>query len=232
MDVREVLQRARAEAGLDQRRLAARAGTARTTVVAYESGARSPTVRQLTRLLAACGLQARVVLEPLSADVDRLLDAASSGPPPRAFVSLDRAAASLTAAGVRWALDGWSAVAAHGLALPHDDLGVVLPDEPSSRAWLRSVWAKGWDRHGFSLAPNWYEDPDTVRLYVRRPVHTVVGMVQLRFAEPDAVEHARVSVCGMDVPVLPLPAVRQAHPSLREVLDRHAERGRTSPPEP
>lgn len=42
-------------AGLSQRELAARAGTTQAMIARYESGAASPTVATLRRLLAACG---------------------------------------------------------------------------------------------------------------------------------------------------------------------------------
>jgi transcriptional regulator with XRE-family HTH domain len=224
MDVGEVLRAARAEAGLDQRRLALAAGTARTTVVAYETVAQSPTVRQLDRLLAACGLRARVVLEPVTADLDDQLDEALSAGPPDALETLPRFAASLSAGDVRWALDGRSAVAVQGLAVPHDELAVVLVDDEVSRLWLRTQWAKGWDRHGFSLAPSWHESPEAVRTYVRRPVYTLLGFLQVRFVEdlPDPV--LSVQVDGQVVPVLPLAHVRRAHSALAELLDRHEHR--------
>lgn len=224
MDVRDVLQRARAEAGLDQRRLALAAGTARTTVVAYESGAQSPTVRQLDRLLAACGLQARVVLEPLSTDVDQLLDEALAEAPPYGLVSLDRVAAALSAAQARWALDGLSAVAVQGLRLPHDACALALVDDEVSRRWLRAHWVKGWDRHGFSFAPNWYESAEDVRTYTRRPVFSTVGFLHVRFVEELPAGVLTIAVDGQAVPVLPIAEVRQVHSALAELLDRHEER--------
>lgn len=224
MDVRELLRRARAEAGLDQRGLARVAGTARTTVVAYESGAQSPTVRQLDRLLAACGLQARVVLEPLADPVDVALDAALRAGPPRGLDRVPTVSGSLDAGGVAWALDGRSAVAVQGLAVPHDELDVAVTDDATTRAWLRARWAKGHDRQGFSLAPNWYEDAETVRLYVRRPVYTTVGFLQLRFADLPTCDVVTLDVGGCSVPVLSLPDVRRAHPPLDDLLRRHEER--------
>lgn len=221
MDVREVLQRARGEAGLDQRRLALAAGTARTTVVAYESGARSPTVRQLTRLLAACGLRARVVLEPLTADLDELLAQARAGGRPAAFEALPRLAASLAAGQVRWALDGVSAVAVHGLAVPHHELAVVVVDDEHTRRWLRRACAKGWDQHGFSTAPTWYEDGERVRQLTRRPVFTIPSPLQLRWVD-DALPDDRevLDVDGVQVPVLGLAEVRRSCRPVDELLQR------------
>jgi transcriptional regulator with XRE-family HTH domain len=224
MDVRAVLQQARAEAGLDQRRLALAAGTSRTTVVAYESGARSPTVRQLDRLLAACGLRAKVVLEPLTVDVDQVLDDALAGEPPRALGSLPRFAASLSEAQVRWALDGRSAVAVQGLPLPHAELAVALVDDEVSRRWLRAQWTKGLDRHGFSLAPSWDESPEDVRVYTRKPVYCVLGFVHVRFVDELPAGVLPLSLDGQVVPVLPLAEVRRAHGPLAELLDRHERR--------
>lgn len=224
MDVRDVLLRARAHAGLDQRRLALAAGTARTSIVAYETGARSPTVRQLTRLLAACGLRARVVLEAVTADVDDVLDAAASGCTPAGLDELPRFADSLTAAGVRWAVDGASAVAVHGLALRHDVPAVTLVDDDASRSWLRAQLTVIWDAHGFSCAPSWFEDGHVLRGWTARAVYTVLGYLQLRLVDALPASVLQVQVAGRVVPVLPLIEVSRAHPSLQELLRRHDER--------
>ena len=55
MNIPETLQRARHEAGLSQSALAARARTSQTTISAYESGRKRPSVDTLSRLLAATG---------------------------------------------------------------------------------------------------------------------------------------------------------------------------------
>jgi transcriptional regulator with XRE-family HTH domain len=55
------LAAARRAAGLSQQELARRAGTSRTTLSAYEHGARSPTLDTAQRLLAAAGAEFALV---------------------------------------------------------------------------------------------------------------------------------------------------------------------------
>jgi transcriptional regulator with XRE-family HTH domain len=52
-----LLERVRLEAGLSQEELAARAGTSRTTISAYEHGRKSPTLATASRLLATAGFE-------------------------------------------------------------------------------------------------------------------------------------------------------------------------------
>jgi transcriptional regulator with XRE-family HTH domain len=56
-----LLKRARRAAGLSQHELARRAGTSRTTLSAYEHGAKSPTLATAERLLAAAGFELAVL---------------------------------------------------------------------------------------------------------------------------------------------------------------------------
>lgn len=60
MDVASVLRDSRRAAKLSQAELAARAGTSQATISAYESGAKTPSITTLTRLLAATGRQLSV----------------------------------------------------------------------------------------------------------------------------------------------------------------------------
>jgi transcriptional regulator with XRE-family HTH domain len=57
VEVFELLERARAEAGLSQGELARRAGTSRTTLSAYEHGRKSPTLATAARLLSHAGFE-------------------------------------------------------------------------------------------------------------------------------------------------------------------------------
>lgn len=57
MAVRNLLARAREEAGLSQAVLAARAGTSRPTLSAYEHGRKSPTLETAQRILRVAGYE-------------------------------------------------------------------------------------------------------------------------------------------------------------------------------
>lgn len=223
MDAAALLRQARVEAGLSQRLLAKAAGTSRSTVAGYESGAMSPTVRQLDRLLAACGLQVRPVLERQGADVDEALEAALAGTADLHLDDVLRFAASLDAAEVSWAVDGATAVALQGLAVEHRERCVAVVDNDAARRWLRSVWARGTNRDGFPIAPSWDESAEMVRVYVRHQVYTRLGFVKLRFLDeaPDAVS---MVVGERLLPVLPLLALERYHGDLAALLAAYRAR--------
>src|SRR5437016_11927351 len=59
----ELLRQARLKAGLSQRQLAQRAGTAQSVIARIERGQTSPTWETMERLLAAAGVELRPQLE-------------------------------------------------------------------------------------------------------------------------------------------------------------------------
>lgn len=61
----------RARTGLTQQQLAARAGTSQSAIAAYESGAKSPTVRTIERLAASLGLELAATFVPRMTYEDR-----------------------------------------------------------------------------------------------------------------------------------------------------------------
>ena len=67
LDAAATLRGARARAGLSQRALASRAGTAASTVAKIETGRMSPTVALLDHLVRAAGFELVVVTQPRSA---------------------------------------------------------------------------------------------------------------------------------------------------------------------
>ena len=66
MDASRAIFEARIAAGLTQARLAERAGTSQATLSAYESGRKQPSVRTLSRILAAAGSRLVVEEDPLA----------------------------------------------------------------------------------------------------------------------------------------------------------------------
>ena len=92
----DLLRAARQRAGLSQRELAARAGTAQSVVARIELGQASPSWDTLSRLVAAAGLELHANLEPgavahshMLADVPRILRL-SPGERLRELGNLDR----------------------------------------------------------------------------------------------------------------------------------------------
>ena len=70
----ELLSDARLRAGLTQRALASRAGTAQSVVARIEGGATSPTWETLSRLLEAAGFALDTVLQPATSGASHMLD--------------------------------------------------------------------------------------------------------------------------------------------------------------
>lgn len=169
MDVPALLREARARSDLNQRALAHRSGVSRSSISAYESGARSPTAVQLDCVLRACGLQVHAVLEPRSAALDKLVEAALGREPTIALDRLQALAVSLDGAGVQWAVDGATALALQGLAVDGPPT-VALVDVAVARSWLPRNGVCGWDRDGFPMALAGDEPREFLDEVLTRPV--------------------------------------------------------------
>lgn len=70
----KLLARAREAAGLTQRELARRAGTAQSVVARIEQGDTSPTWETLQRLIGSCGFELVADLRPRRAERSHMLD--------------------------------------------------------------------------------------------------------------------------------------------------------------
>jgi predicted transcriptional regulator len=84
MEPRQMLISARRDAGLSQRRLARRAGVPQPTIARIESGAVTPNLSTLEKLLASCGY--RLALEtvaPVPADRTPIRELLSLSPTQR-----------------------------------------------------------------------------------------------------------------------------------------------------
>lgn len=236
-----LLRRAREQARLSQTTLAKLAGLDRSMVNQYENGRRSPTVATLDALLAACGLQARVLLEPLMADVDARVDALVAGPVPelpgQAWAALVRSLLDLPGAvkfgfgaplerrgPVTWAVDGAPALALHQLAVEPDaaeTLTVVAVFDDALRWWLRAVQLKGVDRREYPVQ-DWL-DADRERIVegldgVR---YSLAGFVRVRVVEQlPATVAMTVAWWDDPVPVVTVDEVEQSNPVYGELLAR------------
>ncbi len=257
MDVGKVLRAARGQARVSQAGLAVRAGTSRAIVSAYETGTKSPTVRSLNRLLAACDLMARVSLVPLLADVDARVDALTSGPPTfdlgqdaQDLVSeMDRLALGLDAdpahvpmnmwirtrerTAVPWAFDGATALALHGFTPESDVSSIVIAWGDAARHWLEVVGARAM--LGRTFVSDWFEiEFEDARAALRHePVLCEGAYLTVRVVtELPAVIRVQPPGAQRVFPVIGIDAVAEAFEEHREVLERWRQRvaaGRNGP---
>lgn len=220
MDVSGLLAEARARAGFTKTALAAQAGTSVAALVAYEAGRRSPTVRTLDRLLQACGLQVRAVLEPYLADLDAEVDRLLEGRPelPHGW---RRIVEAFEDEGLAWAFDGSTALALHGLSTSPGMTEVLLAADDTTRRFLHRHNVAAVDRTGRAFFESWLS-LDLTRAFVY-PTYTRLGIYAARLAA-EVPTPVHVEVEGMRCPVLPLLEVEAAHPQLAEVLARLRER--------
>jgi transcriptional regulator with XRE-family HTH domain len=244
MDVAGLMRAARLQAQLSKTALADLAGTSTAALLEYESGRRSPTVATFARILAACGTQVRGELEPLHAHTDEVVDdliARSSG-------GLGRSAFHVTtafeASSARWALDGRSAMAAHGLG-EHPRLAVelVTVDSTDLRQLLDTAMAQPRSRDGWPVYTDWH-DIDLADL-AYAPMCTRYGFLTMRLVEElpsllritvplerDAEGDEVPDPTEISLPVLALLDVEAAHPSLATVLARLREHQASTRPAP
>ena len=135
VDAAALVKRARREAGLSQESLATRAGVTRQAVALIECRGRHPSLRMLTGLLAAAGVQMRVELEPLDADVRREIEARRADP--------EGAKDVLQVWGSLFAIDevvcrveGVAAAALLGAPVCVPAIDVAFADTDATYAWL------------------------------------------------------------------------------------------------
>lgn len=225
VDVAALLIRARVRARMSRTQLAGRAGTSPSALSAYERGIRSPSVATLDRLLAACGLQLRVDLEPYLADLDAVIDRWQAETP-EVPADAGQLALAFTQAGLTWAFDGRTALALHGLAAGQSPAEVVAVGDAGLRRFLYELCVDAVDRDGRILWDSWL-DIDLSRA-APALAWTRVGAFVMRIVaelEPPL----WIQVEGDGYPVLGLLAVEQAHPALADLLARLRDRRTVCP---
>jgi transcriptional regulator with XRE-family HTH domain len=135
LDTGALVRDARHRSGLTQRRLAERAGVHRQTVSQVESGAYRPTIATLVALLAAAGVQMRVELEPLDADVRReIADRRAS--PDGAKDVLDVWGSLFAMDEVAYRVEGLAAAALLGAPVSAPVIHIAFAETDATFAWL------------------------------------------------------------------------------------------------
>ncbi len=233
MDTAALVKQARSEAELTQRALAERAGVGRSTVAQIESGARVPSLGTLVGLLAAAGLQMRVELEPLDADLRREIGAQRAEPGIASgvvrvwagFHEMDE---------VVYRLEGLAAAALLGAPVPVPVIRIALADTAATHQWLV---ARLQDHDVVLLPQGWHSpmhvelagdghDGDVVRALLAAEcpngLFWLVGWfdrLEARFAPPDEVSR-RVLVATEEgtIAVQPLDEIEPADADVAHVL--------------
>lgn len=237
MDVAALLRDACQRAQVSPSELAVRAGCSSSAVSQLLRGRSSPTTRTLDKLLAGVGLQVRVSLEPLLADVDARVDALLEGTTTVAVAAVQRFAEKASvehtwrfedettgevgfASGrITWALDGATALNLHGLAYPADLLSVAIVFDEAARAWLTKGLMRGTGHAG--VVGWWSCTGDEARRALSELAVGGQGMLKIRLVEelPCVIE---IQLPGTDlvVPAVSIDEVERTQPQLAEVLAR------------
>lgn len=239
MDVPAILTDACERARMPPSELARRAGTSSGAISQLLRGRVSPTVRTLDRLLAAAGLQLRVELEPLLADLDARVDAVLGDVGPLPVEPLQRVAQALDSeqtwvvdgepggdvrrcrGPVTWAFDGETALRAHGLGFPAQVVEVAVQFDEAARAFF----FRGLVRGTGGPPVSWFAaDLMAAQQHLGSLALGPFGMVRFRLLT-SIQDRVRVEVApGFVVPVLALADVEAGRPDLGEVLARLRER--------
>ncbi|MFI2489418.1 helix-turn-helix domain-containing protein [Promicromonospora kroppenstedtii] len=225
LDAARLVKRARHSARQTQASLAGRAGVARGTVAAIETGARSPSWDMLTALLAAAGMQMRIELEPLDADVRQQIVEHRHDPdlPARVWFAVE-GIEDLADLDLR--VEGLAAAALLGAPVTAGDPQIAVARTERSMEWLADKLGRdrirlrppSWLGHAWPRTPQEAFDlietecPDGWIM-----VRGYFGETPVRFAPAeDVARHVLVANGERPIPVQPLHEI--------ETTDRNAAR--------
>jgi transcriptional regulator with XRE-family HTH domain len=220
----ELLRCEREEAGLTQQQVARRAGVARSTVAAYETGGSTPSLAAIDRVLGAFGKQLRLETEPIAADIDAAIDMARG-------MSMDERVEQHAwrlpmmlkhLVGVPYVAEGAVAAFVQGAPLPVDAMEIAMTDLDVLNERLEKARAQRWN-------PRWrdwgFDAIDPRRDGPMRWI-TMYGELRVRAVDelPPAVE---VAVGEWQIPVRPLVDIEAADPAMQRILARLRQRLRS-----
>lgn len=143
------LRRQRELIGLTQAALAQMAGTTQSTVAHVEQASRTPSLDLVERLFAALGVQARLLLEPIDAEVDAAIADLAERPLADRVADTDlrRLTEALTTAGLEHVVEGAAAALVQGAPVPVGAIDVALRWGDVDRLcdWLERGWGQRWN---------------------------------------------------------------------------------------
>jgi len=151
MHIGRVLRKAREDHEVSQEHLAARSGVAQSAISAYERERRVPGWAAAERLFAALGLQMRIELEPLDADIDRQIDEYAALPRRERLRKVPACLQNLglLLGGVPLVVTGAAAAALQDVPLAVRRVDLLVPDTDAALdalcASLRTYVARLWD---------------------------------------------------------------------------------------
>ncbi len=135
MEIAALIKQARRDANVTQKELARRVGRSRESISQLEAGVRTPSFESLEEILAALGMQARMELEPLDADVRQQIVEHRHDPelPGRVYFAVEQIEDLVD---LDFRIEGLAAAALLGAPVTAGDPQVAVAITERSTEWL------------------------------------------------------------------------------------------------
>lgn len=223
-----LLRRARESRELSQEDLAELSGISQSVISAYERERKQPGWVAAERLFAAKGLQMRIELEPLDADLDRQIDAYAAMTAEERLRALPYVLKALDShlEGIPLVVTGAAAAALHRVPVPVRRVDLLLPDTDAAVdafcAQLRKYLGRLWRPETESWIGSAYY-PEVLREHGTTLWMFIIDQIRVTLVEelPQAVT---VVVDGTNIPALPLHEIELADPEAARLLARVRDR--------
>ena len=225
MEIATLIKQARQDAKITQKELGRRLGRSRESISQLEAGVRTPSFASLQEILAALGMQARMELEPLDADVRQQIVEHRHDPdlPGRVWIAVE-GIEDLADLDLR--VEGLAAAALLGAPVTAGDPQIAVANTERSTEWLADKLRRdrirlrppSWLGHAWPSTPQ--EAYDLIKTECPGGwimVRGFFGETPVRFAPAeDVARHVLVENGERPIPVQPLHEI--------ETTDRNAAR--------
>jgi transcriptional regulator with XRE-family HTH domain len=230
MRIGDVLRRARESQELSQEALAAMSGVAQSVISAYERDRRQPSWVAAERLFAEMGLQMRIELEPLDADLDRQIDAYAAMTAEERLRELPYCLKELDGhfGGIPLVVTGAAAAALQGAPVPVRRVDLLILDEDAALdafcAQLGKYFSRLWqpEREWWAGSLNY---PEVLREHRTTLWMYIIDQIHVTLVD-ELPQSVTVVVGEATVPVLPLHELELTDPEAARLLARLRERRR------